>query len=93
MNKIARTKRACHNGRDPTTVGCLYADIIADVNEYLLVTQGNEGKLAKVGVRRKIFESVKLGIVYNYLGLKCEEGERKRTACPRSLNASYSSCF
>jgi hypothetical protein len=63
------------------------------MNEHLLVAQSNEGKLAEIGVCRKIFESVKLGIIYNYLGLKYEEGEQKRTACPRSLNASYSSCF
>jgi len=66
MNKIARTKRACHNRCDPTTVGCLYADIITDMDEYLLVAQRNKGKLAEIGVCRIIFESVKLGIIYDY---------------------------
>ena len=75
MNKIVRTKRACHDRRDPTTVGCLNSDVITDMNENLLVAQSNEGKLAEIGVCRKVFESMKLRMIYQCLISHSEEIE------------------
>jgi hypothetical protein len=58
VQKIAGPESASDQGSDPSTVGGLYAHVVADVHEYVRVTQRDKREFAKVRVCTEVLEGV-----------------------------------
>ncbi len=84
VHKIAGPESAGNQRRDPSTVGGLYAHIIADMCEHVGVTHRDKHEFTKVRVCTEIFESVHLQSKYVSMSQPCKGAESLvRTACPR----------
>ena len=60
VDEIAASKCSCNQRCHLLPVRCLDANLIAHVNEYLAVTEGDQREFTKVRMSREIFESVEL---------------------------------
>lgn len=55
MLGYCKCKRTSYDGRDITSVGSLYPDLVAYMQEYILMAHRHECQLTPVGVCSKIF--------------------------------------
>jgi hypothetical protein len=58
VQEVTRSKRTGDQRGDPSTVGGLYAHIVANMHEYIGVTHRNKGELAEIRVRCEVLEGV-----------------------------------